>query len=411
MGYYDDHHMNRRLKSKRGWLLPTLVGLVLGIVLIILALPTLVKANFLPYEISVQDVDDENVEQDDAGDQGEGESKSVSVDISSQATEVVQGVSNTVVGVVNIQQSQNIFGQSSERDDEQAGTGSGVIYKVQDDRAYIVTNYHVIQGASTVEIVFADEEQVEAEVVGGDVYTDLAVLTVDASNVEETIEFGNSDELNVGEPVLAIGNPLGLQFAGSVTQGIISGKERLIPQDLNQDGRPDWQAEVLQTDAAINPGNSGGALVNMEGQLIGINSLKIGAAQVEGLGFAIPIDYARPVIDQLEENGAVSRSYLGITPYSLSDVAQYHWQNTLDLPDDVESGVIVDAVENVSPADQAGLEQYDVIVELNGETITNVLELRQYLYNETEPGEELTITYYRDGELQETTATLSAQEF
>ncbi|WP_017187680.1 S1C family serine protease, partial [Alkalibacillus haloalkaliphilus] len=288
---------------------------------------------------------------------------------------------------------------------------SGVVYKQTDGEAYVVTNYHVIEGADSVEVVFSEEEQVEAEVIGGDMYSDLAVLRVEDTFVDQVIELGQSETINVGEPVLAIGNPLGLQFAGSVTQGIISGKDRLIPIDYTQNGVIDWQMEVIQTDAAINPGNSGGALVNLEGELIGINSMKIASPQLEGLGFAIPIDMARPIMEELEQQGAVTRSYLGISPYSLQDVAQHHLRNTLNLPEDVDRGVLVASVETISPADQAGFEQYDVIIDMNGEEIGNVFELRQYLYNETNPGDEIDITFYRNGELYETSLTLTSQEF
>ena len=147
----------------------------------------------------------------------------------------------------------------------------------------------------------------------------------------------------------------------------------------------------------------------MEGQLIGINTLKIASSRYEGLGFAIPIDLAKPIIADLERDGTVTRSYLGIVPYSLEDVAQYHWHNTLGLPRDIEGGVIVDLVEKISPADQAGLRQYDVIVAMDGKPIMNVMELRQFLFRETKPGDEIVVEFYRDGKLMKTTVTLSTQ--
>src|SRR5699024_8564579 len=164
--------------------------------------------------------------------------------------------------------------------------------KKDDDYAYIVTNHHVVEGADVLEVVLNDDTSLDAELLGSDLFTDLAVLRVDGETIDTTIEMGSSENLKVGEPAIAIGNPLGHMFAGSVTQGIISGKQRTIPQDFNQDGRPDWQAEVIQTDAAINPGNSGGALINIEGQLIGINSMKISQNIAQGIGFAIPVDAA-----------------------------------------------------------------------------------------------------------------------
>lgn len=399
MGYYDDHM--RSTKKNRKWLMPSVVGALIGAVLILLALPILVQANWLPYDFTGQ----ENEETQESTPSGDEVNKQVNLEVNSQITEIVEDVSDTVVGVVNIKQ-QSIFGQS---ESQQGGVGSGVVYKKNNDSAFIVTNYHVIQGADSVEVVFADEEQVEAEIIGGDVYTDLAVLKVDGEHVEKVIEMGNSENLKVGEPVLAIGNPLGLQFAGTVTQGIISGKDRLIPQDFDQNGNVDWQAEVIQTDAPINPGNSGGALVNMDGQLIGINSMKYASPELEGLGFAIPIDIARPLIEDLEEDGTITRSYMGVEIFSLSDVAQYHWQNTLKLPRDVEGGVIIDGIDRMSPADQAGFQQYDVIVKMGDTEVQNVLELRQYLFTETSPGDEVKVTFYRDGELQETTVKLVSQ--
>ncbi len=415
MGYYDDHIHNKKEQNKgRSWLLPAILGSIIGSIIILMALPVLSQTNILPYDLGSQNEnsgspnEDVEIQQDLDGD-GTFE-QNLQVDVQSRTTEIVEEVSDSVVGVVNIQ-NQSIFGGPTNQNSEDAPTGSGVVYKITDDNAYIVTNHHVIEGADSVEIVFADDTQVEADIVGSDVYSDLAVLRVDDEYADQVIPLGQSETINVGEPVLAIGNPLGLQFAGSVTQGIISGKDRLIPIDLTNNGVVDWQAEVIQTDAAINPGNSGGALVNMQGELIGINSMKIASHQLEGLGFSIPIDMARPIMEELEQHGVVTRSYLGISPYSLGDVAQFHWDNTLNLPEEVEGGVLVSSVESTSPAGQAGLEQYDVIVELDGEPVMNVLELRQYLYTDTSPGDELTITFYRNGELQEVTTTLTSQDF
>lgn len=335
MGYYNSHVDNKQ--RKKSVIMPTAIGIIIGVLI-----AWLVLAEFSPLggnDAASSGDDSENTSEEQNSEENNStnensEGKTVNVDVTSQVTEVVGNVQNTVVGVVNIQ-NQNIFGNQR----TQGGTGSGVIYKKEGDHAYIVTNHHVIQGASNVEIVLNNEEQIEAELLGSDMYTDLAVLRVPAGEVPNAIEFGSSESLQVGEPVIAIGNPLGLQFAGSVTQGIISGKERLIPVDFDQNGVVDWQAEAIQTDAAINPGNSGGALVNLDGQLVGINSMKISNPNVEGLGFAIPIDHAIPIIEQLEEDGAVTRAFLGISPYSLSDIATYHWQNTLNLPKDVEAGV------------------------------------------------------------------------
>src|SRR5690606_14804009 len=177
-----------------------------------------------------------------------------------------------------------------------------------------------------------------------DIWTDLAVLEMDGANVPDVAEFGDSDVLKQGETVIAIGNPLGLDFSGSVTTGVVSGTDRAVPVDLDGDGQEDWQAEVLQTDAAINPGNSGGAPVNLAGQLIGINSMKIATSSVEGIGFAIPINSAMPVIESLEANGEMVRPAMGVTLLDLAQVPQTYRAETLNLPEDVTKGVVVNSV-------------------------------------------------------------------
>src|SRR5699024_4944238 len=297
-----------------------------------------------------------------------------------------------VVGVTNIQLRNDFWEQSS---GSEAGTGSGVIYKKDGDFAYVVTNHHVVEGADEVEIVLYNDEHIEAKLLGSDLFSDLAVLQIDGSKVDHVIKMGSSDDVKVGEPAIAIGNPLGHMFAGSVTQGIISGTQRTIPMDFNQDGRADWQAEVIQTDAAINPGNSGGALINMEGLLIGINSMKINQAADEGIGFSIPIDTARPIIEELEEDGKVTRAYLGVEIYSLYEVPQREWGQTLNLPKEVEGGVYVWSVEPMSPADQSGLKRLDVITELDGKQVMDMIDLRKILYEEKEVGEQVDVVYYR----------------
>ena len=205
-----------------------------------------------------------------------------------------------------------IYGRPLETTRE-TGTGSGVIYKKQGDKAYIVTNHHVVEGAEELEITFDDGRKTEGKLVGSDMWTDLAVIEIDAKLVKTVVEFGDSDALKRGETVIAIGNPLGLGFSGSVTVGVVSGKDRSIPIDFDENGTVDWYADVLQTDAAINPGNSGGALINLAGQLIGINSMKISEATVEGIGLAIPINLAIPIIEQLEKHGEVNRPTMGVT--------------------------------------------------------------------------------------------------
>lgn len=331
----------------------------------------------------------------------EGVSQIVSTDI----TEVVENVSDAVVGVSNIQETQQnpfMAGESSE-----AGVGSGVIYKKEGDFAYVVTNQHVVDGAKAVKVIMADGTELDAEPIGGDVWTDLAVLKIAGEKIETIAEFGDSAVLKAGEPVIAIGNPLGLQFSGSVTTGVISGTERAVPMDLNQDGKEDWQAEVLQTDAAINPGNSGGALINSQGQVIGINSMKVTQAAVEGIGLAIPINSVIPIVEDLETKGEVERPAMGVVIMDLADVPQQYRSSEMNLPENVTDGVVVESVSENSGADQAGIESYDVIVEMDGKEVNSALELRQHLYNETETGDTLKLKVYRNGEIREIEMTLT----
>lgn len=345
----------------------------------------------------------------------DGTKNDVTVEVSSGITEAVQVVDEAVVSVLNMQAGSDLEsygylfdfyniptpdGSEEEGELEEAGSGSGVVYKTEGGDAYVVTNNHVVEGSDAVEVMFINGEKVPAEIVGADIWTDLSVLKISSEYVTKVAEFGNSDSLVVGEPAIAIGSPLGTEFATSVTSGIISGKGRSVPVDTDADGIPDWNSTAIQTDAAINPGNSGGALVNIQGQLIGINSMKISTSSVEGMGFAIPSNDVKEIVAQLEENGEVIRPYLGIQYQPLSFVSEADKQNILQLPESVTEGVVLTSVVPGSPADEAGLEAYDVIVSYNGEPVTDEVNLRQHIYS-TEVNATVEIAFYR-GQEQET---------
>lgn len=332
------------------------------------------------------------------------ENQQLSVDVTTGVTEAVEKASGAVVGVSNIQSVTDFWNHT--KSNQEAGTGSGVIYKKEGGKAYVITNNHVVEGAKSLEVTLVDGTKVEAKLVGTDIWTDLAVLEIDAKGVDSVITFGDSDALKQGETVIAIGNPLGLDFYGSVTTGVVSGKDRAIPVDINGDGVVDWQAEVLQTDAAINPGNSGGALINLAGQLVGINSMKISESAVEGIGLAIPVNSAIPIIQDLERNGKVNRPSMGITLVDLTNVPAIHQKDTLKLPAEVTTGVVVNEVIRNSPAAKAGMKTYDVIVEMDGEKIENTIDLRKHLYNEKEIGDVLKVKVYRDGKIVDLTLNL-----
>ncbi|MCA1020812.1 S1C family serine protease [Halobacillus litoralis] len=316
-------------------------------------------------------------------------------------TQAVNEVSPAVVGISNI--------QSSAQGTQQAGTGSGVIYKEEGDQAFVVTNHHVIENASALEVILSDGTKVEAELKGSDPLTDLAVLQIDSEHVEKVADLGNAGDVEIGQTAIAIGNPLGMEFAGSATKGIISGLNRNIPVDINGDQQADWQTEVIQTDAAINPGNSGGALINLQGEVIGINSMKIAQAEVEGIGFSIPMNAAKPVIEDLETNGEVQRPYMGVSLQDVSQIPNPVLESELGLPADITHGVLVQGVEEGSPAQEAGLERYDVITAIDGNKVDTLISLRQYLYNQSQNGDTVELEVYRDGNPTTVQLTLTSQ--
>ncbi|AJS60660.1 S1C family serine protease [Paenibacillus sp. IHBB 10380] len=282
---------------------------------------------------------------------------------------------------------------------DESGVGSGVIYKQENGLAYIITNHHVINEAEELEVITVDGEKRKAKLIGTDPVNDIAVLSIDDKNIKVIAEMGDSDKLRLGETVIAIGNPLGL--GDTLTSGIISYTNRMIPVSLNQDGVYDWEQKVIQTDAAINEGNSGGALVDLNGKVIGINTMKISDTGVEGLSFAIPMDQVMKTAGDLMENGKISRSYLGVYTVDLNNSfspIDADQRKELKLPSDVKDGVLV--LDVVGPALDAGMKLNDVITQFNGKAINKTLELKKFLYNETKVGDELTITYYREGELK-----------
>ncbi len=316
-------------------------------------------------------------------------------------TQAIKETSDAVVGVSNMQQT----GQGLQK----ASTGSGVIYKKDGNNAYIVTNNHVVEGSSELEVSLSDGTKVKAELKGTDPLTDLAVIQIDSEHVKKVAKLGSADDVEVGQTAIAIGNPLGMDFAGSATKGIVSGLNRSIPVDMNGDQQPDWQTEVIQTDAAINPGNSGGALVNLQGNVIGINSMKISQQEVEGLGFAIPMDVVKPVINDLEKTGEVKRPYMGVSLEDASQVPRSVLERQLNLPSDVTKGVIVAGVEQGSPAADANLKKYDFITAIDGQKVDSLMSLRQYLYNKTETGDKVKLTIYRNGKQMKAELKLSSQ--
>ena len=303
----------------------------------------------------------------------------------------------------------NVYGATvvvmSYKSDKLISTGSGFVYKKDDKNAYIMTNYHVIDGADAVKVEFNDGNTlIDAKILGGEVYSDIAVLTIDSNKANSVVEIGKSDEVKLADTVFTVGSPMGKEYKGTVTKGILSGKDRLVEVNLTG-GASDYYMKVLQIDAAVNPGNSGGPLCDVSGNVIGIISLKIVQNEVEGMGFAIPIDDALKYASLIEEGGEISRPYLGIGMLDLSE-EYYLWQNRITIPDGVDEGVAVISVEKNTPAEKAGLKKGDIIVKINDQDVGSLAEFRYELYKH-EVGEKVKLSFYRDGKVKTTTVTLT----
>lgn len=343
-------------------------------------------------------------------------------DLNGAATKAYDSVQGAVVSVINKQEVQQnsgmgIFGLYANGGDssssnssnsgklQTASEGSGVIYKKDGRTAYIVTNNHVVKGSNALQVILSNGKKVDAQLVGTDSATDLAVLKINAANVTTVAQFGNSNSIAAGQDVLAIGSPMGSEYANTVTKGIVSAKNRTLKA-----GTDGTLTSVIQTDAAINSGNSGGPLINMAGQVIGINSMKLSSdnegSSIEGMGFAIPSNEVVSIINQLIKNGKIDRPTLGIGMVDLSNVTTDQQQSVLKLPSNVNKGVVVMQVESGSAADSAGVKQYDVITQLGDTKVTNANTLRAALYK-YKVGDSAKVTYYRNGKQQTSTVHLT----
>lgn len=307
----------KRFKPKFPWFKTIIVALVAGIIgaLIVLGVGRLMESTVL--DNGGSDVNEAS-NHNSGGNTLDGKS-----DKYDSVNQMINDVSPAIVGVINMQKAQNLNdllkGKSNKS--QEAGVGSGVIYQKNNGSAYIVTNNHVIDGASEIKVQLHNSKQVDAKLIGKDALTDMAVLKINDSKGTKAIDFANSSKVKTGDSVFAMGNPLGLEFANSVTSGIISASERTIDTQTSAGSN---KVNVLQTDAAINPGNSGGALVDINGNLVGINSMKIASEQVEGIGFAIPSNEVKVTIKELVENGKIERPSIGIGLLNVSEIPEQY---------------------------------------------------------------------------------------
>lgn len=288
-----------------------------------------------------------------------------------------------------------------------SGFGSGFVYKIEDDYAYILTNHHVIDSATTVTVEFMDDVEVNAEIVGSDEYADIAVLKIEKVDGIKAVELGKSEDMKLGDTVFAIGTPIDLSYKGTVTRGIVSGLNRLVSVSVESNYTDDYIMKAIQIDAPINSGNSGGPLCNANGEVIGINTMKIASSTTENIGFSIPIEDALEYANEILENGKVERPYLGLAVYELS-AARYIIGFKLDIDDDIE-GIYIDSVSKNSPAEEAGLKAGDVLVKIGEHDITSVSEFRYALYK-YKPGEKVKVDVIRNGKTKTFTVELELSD-
>ena len=412
----------KKQKKPSGWLKPFVSGIVGGT----LALGVYVLTPYAQHSETSSTDSSTKTDAVSTNDTSTNSSKTTASQTSNSTSSIsnmVENVSPAIVGITNYQtQSQTTtdFGdmntpfdgsqqnQNSSSQEQESGTGSGVIFKKSGSKAYVLTNNHVIEGASKLTVSLHNGKTVEGKVVGSDPLTDLAVVEINSSGVTKVAELGDSSSLRAGETVIAIGNPLGEDLSRTVTQGIVSGVDRTVSMDTSAG---ESSINVIQTDAAINPGNSGGPLLTTDGKVVGITSMKISETGVEGIGFALPINDVKPIAEQLLTKGKIERPYIGISMLDLEQVPDAYQKETLGLTSSqLDKGVYVKEVATGSPAAKAGLKAEDIITAINGKKVTTGSELRNELYMNAKVGDTVSITLVRNGKEETKQVTLTQSE-
>lgn len=316
-------------------------------------------------------------------------------------TTTIEEVSDLKNAINNVYESSIYIEVSSNRG--VISSGSGFVYKQDDKYGYILTNYHVIDNGTKFEVIFTDGTEAEAKLISGDEYYDIAVLKIDKNKIKKVSTIGDSSNLELGDTVFTVGAPLGKEYMGTITKGIVSGINRMVSVEL---GSGSYLMEVIQTDASINSGNSGGPICNIKGEVIGITSSKLMGDGIEGMGFAIPINSVMDVIGNLESGDTITRPYLGVQLVDLTNTFALQYYYGINIGKDVEFGAVLSYIEEGKPADKAGLEVGDVIVEIEGEKVDDVSHFKYVLYKH-KVGDAVKIKYYRENKLKETTVLLS----
>lgn len=328
----------------------------------------------------------------DSNNNGVLENRNVNITSNDSISESINKVYDSVVVVNNYQNGRL------------TGYGSGFVYKKEGNYGYVLTNNHVVEDASEIKLTLSNGEEVDAEVLGTDSYMDIAVLRMDGDAVLQVAQIGDSTEAKLGDTIFTVGTPVSTEYAGTVTKGIISGENREITVT---DNGTSYMMEAIQIDASINPGNSGGPLVNINGEVIGINSVKLVESSIEGMGFAIPIEVAMSQIDKLENGEAIARPVIGVSLYDL-DSLPLVGNSDLRVDDSVKSGVVVNSVESGSDAEAAGLQRNDIITKVDGTTVKGSAHLKYLLYKHN-IGDSVKLTIVRNGNEKELTLKLTHQ--
>ncbi len=385
---------NPRFAERPSYFLVALFGAVLGLMVALAAAPYIFAdvAALPPLSPPESEAEEANDEKQDLQSEPEidADPEISVVELEESVKKVVREVGPSVVCVINKQEVSDMWGRGMDRDSQASGV-------VIDEQGHVVTNYHVIEGARDILVEDHEGREYEAEIVGEDPATDLAVLRIDSDGVSPAA-FTDSDEVEIGQLAIAIGNPLGREFARSVTLGIVSGvRSTMYGQAAHQ-----RVFELIQTDASINPGNSGGALLDSSGRIVGINTLKFASPEVEGMGFAIPSNTVERIVNQIIDHGRVQRAWMGMTGLSVEDAVR----QGVDVPAGVDEGVYVDTVLEDSPAGEAGLRSGDIIIRADEEPIPDMLTFL-VLLEETSPGHTMTIEVVRNGEQHSIDITLA----
>ncbi len=290
------------------------------------------------------------------------------------------------------------------RNGSMENSGTGFIYKVDNKYGYLLTNEHVISDSDRISILLETEEEIDAELLGKDEYLDLAVLRIDKKKVTLVASIGSSEKMNLGDTVFTVGSPLGANYRGSVTSGVLSGKDRKVSINVSSTSNNDWIMRVLQIDASINPGNSGGPLLNVNGEVIGICSLKLVDDDIEGMGFAIPIEYAMNHVDSLENGKKIKWPVLGINMINASDTSGLIKHN-IKISTKITEGVVVTEVKDGSSASNSSLKKGDIIIKIDDVKVKDIAYLRYELYQH-QAGDQIEVTYIRNDKEKTTKITL-----